>query len=210
MKVLIASNSTLIRSGIQFILNDTAQLISSFSFENADKFIKAVANENPDILFFDKDNSEVLNLSTLLEVKLKYPLIKIVVITETDPVIDLLHCAELGIESCLTYSCDKDEIRDALRKLLKNERFYCPKITAKIIEGQQLRTHHGCKAVNLTERETEIAKLIAEGNTNKIIAELLCISPHTVHTHRKSLMKKLGVNSAAEVARFAVNRGLIA
>lgn len=209
MKVLIASNSTLIRSGIQYLLKDKAQSIASFSNESVEKFIKTVGTELPDVLFFDKDNSEVFNLNTLLDIKFKFPSIKLIVITEVEPAIDLVHCAELGIEACLTYGCDHDEIIKALASVEAGERFFCPKISSKISEGQQFKMNQGCNVIQLTERETEIAKLIADGNTNKKIADMLCISPHTVHTHRKSLMKKIGVSSATEVARYAMSSGLI-
>jgi DNA-binding CsgD family transcriptional regulator len=67
-----------------------------------------------------------------------------------------------------------------------------------------------CSATNLTLREMDITRLIAEGKTSKEIANQLHISQHTVQTHRKNIMRKLKVNSVSELTLYAVNTGLIA
>lgn len=209
MKVLIASNNTLVRSGIQFILNDPAQLISSFSHESPDRFLNCIQLNDPQIIFFDKNNDTIFTIELLKEVRIKFPFIKVIVISGLEPATELLSAIELGIDAYLTYECDQEEIQMTITNLKKHEKFYCQKVLAKILEIQQAKALALCNTIQLTERETEVAIHIAEGNTNKEIAEILCISPHTVHTHRKSLMKKLGVNSATDVARFAMNEGLI-
>ena len=66
-----------------------------------------------------------------------------------------------------------------------------------------------CNATILTERESEITALVAKGLTNKEIANQLCLSHHTVHSHRKNIIKKLGVSSVSELTLYALNVGLI-
>lgn len=209
MRILIASNNTLIRNGIQHILEQTAQAVSMFSNETVNKFSAHIQREKPDILFFDKSNHSIFTHAILMDLKKKFPAVKMVVISSLEHPQEILESLEKGIEAYMTYECDQDEIQKSISSLEKGEKFYCQKVLTRILEIQQPKSTGICKAVQLTDRETEIARYIAEGNTNKQIASVLCISPHTVHTHRKSLMKKLGVSSATEVARFAMQEGLI-
>jgi DNA-binding CsgD family transcriptional regulator len=70
-------------------------------------------------------------------------------------------------------------------------------------------TEFNCEAVSITERELEIITLIAEGYTNVEIAEKLFLSPHTVNTHRKNILQKLGVNNTAAIVMYAVKTQLV-
>jgi DNA-binding CsgD family transcriptional regulator len=70
-------------------------------------------------------------------------------------------------------------------------------------------TEFNCEAVSITERELEIITLIAEGYTNVEIADKLFLSPHTVNTHRKNILQKLGVNNTAAIVMYAVKTQLV-
>lgn len=210
MRILIASGNTLIRNGIQHILEPTVKTVSTFYNDTAAKFNACIQLEKPDILFFDKSNQSVYTHAMLRELKAKFPQLRMVVLSSLENSQEIIDSLNLGIEAYLTYECDQEEVQKSVTSLENGEKFYCQKVLTRILEMQQPKASSGvCKAVQLTERETEIARYVAEGNTNKQIAEILCISPHTVHTHRKSLMKKIGVSSATEIARFALNEGLI-
>lgn len=209
MRILVASNNTLVRNGIQHILEQTVETVSTFSNETAAKFNAYIQREKPEILFFDKSNESIFTHAVLKDLKTRFPKIRIVVLSSLEQSQEILESIEIGIEAYLTYECDQEELHKSVASLEKGEKYYCQKVLSKILEIQQTKSLGISKAVQLTDRETEIARYIAEGNTNKEIASILCISPHTVHTHRKSLMKKIGVNSATEVARYALSEGLI-
>lgn len=209
MRILVASNNTLIRNGIQHIVQQSVETVSTFSNETAAKFFTFIQREKPEILFFDKSNHSIFTHEVLRDLKIRFPKLRVVVISSLENSQEIMDSLEMGIEAYLTHECDQEEIQKSISSLERGEKFYCQKVLSRILEIQQPKSVSGCKAVQLTERETEIARYIAEGNTNKQIAEILCISPHTVHTHRKSLMRKIGVNSATEVARYAMSEGLI-
>ncbi len=208
MQILVASQNTLIRNGIQHILEESVEQITPFSCETVDKFTTYLQRQRPDILFFEKSNRSIYTHDVLRIIRRQFPSMKIILIANLENASELVETFEMGIEAFMTYECDQDEIQKSIANVMNGEKFYCQKVLARILEIQQPKVG-SCKAVQLTDRETEIARYIAEGNTNKQIAAMLCISPHTVHTHRKSLMKKIGVNSATDVARYAFNEGLI-
>jgi DNA-binding NarL/FixJ family response regulator len=97
----------------------------------------------------------------------------------------------------LTRHCEANEIREAILQVTKGKHFHCPRV--------QLPDRW--QAVVLSERELEVLTLIAKGLTTADIAEALFLSPHTVHSHRKRIFKKLNIRSASEATRYAVTHG---
>jgi DNA-binding NarL/FixJ family response regulator len=118
-----------------------------------------------------------------------------------------------GVKSYLLKTCDKLEIYEALYATAKGEKFYCSKVLDVIINepdlGSDKSLSANCDGVSISERESEIIVLIAEGFSNKEIADKLFLSPHTVNTHRKNIMAKIGVNNTAGIVIYAVKEQLI-
>src|SRR5690606_10276647 len=115
-----------------------------------------------------------------------------------------------GAHGYLTYECDEDEIIHAVFALKKGEKFYCNKVLDIVLNKHLYKKENeSCEPTSLSERETQIVKLLARGQTNKQVAEKLIISPHTVHTYRKNIMKKIGVRSISELTIYCVSIGLI-
>ncbi len=87
----------------------------------------------------------------------------------------------------------------------------CSKIVSNILEEEKLEfsTESSCHGLHISDREMEIVKLIAEGLSNKEVADKLFLSTHTVTTHRKNIMSKLGVNNTAGLVLFAVRENLV-
>ena len=208
MRVVIASNNTLIRSGIQHIVSGLSAEVTELLYDSSTIFMSGLEEKQPSILFYDKSNTSIFTHSLLKEIRSRFQDLKIIVLSDLDAAFEISEIIDLGVHAYLTYDCDEEEIEKALTHLTKNENFFCNKVLSKVLDFKN-QEDAICIAIPLTQRESEIAKYIAEGNTNKQIAEILCISPHTVHSHRKSLMKKLGVSSASDVTRYAYKKGLI-
>ena len=110
----------------------------------------------------------------------------------------------------MTFECDEEEIIHAIFAIYKGEKFYCNKVLDIVFNKHLFKKEDdNCEPTNLTVRETEITILITKGNTNKEVAELIHLSPHTIHTHRKNIMKKLGLKSVSELTIYAISTGLI-
>jgi DNA-binding NarL/FixJ family response regulator len=124
---------------------------------------------------------------------------------------------ENGVTSYLMMDCDKEEITEAIYKTAKGERFLCGQVVEVLISGNKKSDTHDnncplytyCGGINISEREMEIIKCVAEGHSNQEIAEKLFISVHTVTTHRKNIMNKLGINNTAGLVMYAVREQLI-
>jgi DNA-binding NarL/FixJ family response regulator len=120
----------------------------------------------------------------------------------------LFAAVACGVTSFLTKTCDETEIFSAVRAAAKREKFFCSKVLDVLLEKHFPGTDN-CAATELSVRETEIVRLVAEGYSSKDIAKMLFLSPHTVHTHRKNILRKLGIGSTSELVLYAVNTGLV-
>jgi DNA-binding NarL/FixJ family response regulator len=101
-----------------------------------------------------------------------------------------------------------------VRETANGSKFFCGQILNTIrsvdidVDGENWTTFN-CEPIHLSDREQEIITLIAEGYTNTAIAEQLFLSPHTVNTHRKNIMQKLGVKNTAAIVMYAVKTNLV-
>jgi DNA-binding NarL/FixJ family response regulator len=140
--------------------------------------------------------------------------VKIVAITFDQMGRTIINAIKMGVTSYIKKDCDIQEIRDAVTQTAKNEKFFCGKILDTIaresIEVNDIKYEPlSCQPISLSERELEIIKLVAEGFSNTEIADRLFLSAHTVNTHRKNIMSKIGVNKTAAIVMYAVKNNLV-
>ena len=140
--------------------------------------------------------------------------IKFIAITPEQSAQTLVDALRSGIMSYVKKDCDLSEIVNAVLETRKGNKFFCGQIL-ETIQKAQIDVNDldfdsfTCEAVVLSERENEIIVLIAEGYTNNKIAELLFLSNHTITTHRKNIMSKLGVKNTAGIVMYAVKTNLV-
>ncbi|GIV33289.1 MAG: DNA-binding response regulator [Chitinophagales bacterium] len=170
--------------------------------------LKAVLrNTIPDMLIMDYDQPGAFSLDDLVWIARRYPQIRILVISNNKHKHDIVTALQAGVSSYLLKECGKDEIFSALKATMHGEQFFCSQIVDNVLER---RYPVSCEGLVLTERELEIVKLVAEGYTTAEIARMLCRSVHTINTHRKNILGKLGLKSPSELVLYAIKRGLVA
>jgi len=140
--------------------------------------------------------------------------LRVLAITPDQSAAVLVNALRSGVISYVKKDCDLQEIIDAVRETSKGNKFFCGQILETIqranIDVNDLDVDgFSCEPVLLSEREMEIIKYIAEGYTNTQIAEILFLSNHTVNTHRKNIMAKLGVKNTAGIVMYAVKTDLV-
>lgn len=201
MRLLISSRNTLIPNGLQQALGLSRHSVLAHYYQSPDQLIAKAILERADIVLLDKSDAQTFTAKDIAHIRQKLPRLKILVLSTLEYIDFMQHCYTGGIEGYLTYDCSTEEIEEALDMIERGQQYFCQRILTTLLPRLSAAVAAG-HARPLTDRETEIARLIAEGLTNKQIGDRLCISPHTVHTHRKSLMKKLGISSAREVALY--------
>ena len=209
IKITIADSHFLSRKGLVVLLNENAdfmllaEALSTSDLINQSKFYK------PDLIIIDY-TSVNFSLEGLQQIVKNYPKAKLLAITQLQSNEIISKGLKIGITSHLLKDCDQDEIIEAIYKTAKGEKFICGKIANAVLQEKSTTIpEYSCQGMNISDREMEIITLIAEGYSNKEVADKLFLSTHTVTTHRKNIMNKLGVNNTAGLVLFAVRENLV-
>lgn len=210
IKILLADNSFLIRQGFKSIIRDMNYLVLAGEAERADDLSEKLLLTQPDVLIIDYASAYFCP-DDIVVIKENFPAVQILAVTSPLTRAIVSKSIEDGVTSHLLKSCGKDEIIEAINFTAKGQPFLCGKIADMLVnEKAAMADVVSCDGVKLSQREIEIVQLIADGLSNKQIAEKLFLSSHTVATHRKNVMLKTGVNNSAGLVMFAVRQNLIA
>jgi DNA-binding NarL/FixJ family response regulator len=205
--LILADSNELIRIGLRTVFKETEfQIIGEASC--AEELLSQVKNFKPDVVLIDY-TSDGFTVDVIPAAKAICENVKIVGITPLQDAQTLVHAIKSGVTSYIKKDCSLEEIRNAVDETSKNNTFFCGTILETIrLEGINIDSiesvDFNCDPVMLSEREQEIITLIAEGMTNAVISEKLFLSKHTVNTHRKNIMAKLGVKNTAGIVMYAV------
>ncbi|UTW66881.1 response regulator transcription factor [bacterium SCSIO 12643] len=206
MKVFIAESSFLVREGLKSVIHKVPGASLVGEAENSGELIPMLVNASPDILFINYSSPLIVESDVELIMN-TLPDIKVIGITDRPERTSVMRYIKNGIDGHLLYSCDFQEISDSMTYTLKGERFFCGKVI-EVIDKENSQKSFTCEGIKLSKRELEVIGLVAQGYSNKQIAEEMFLSVHTVLTHRKNLMSKLGLKNTAGLVIYAVQNGL--
>jgi DNA-binding NarL/FixJ family response regulator len=208
IKTYIADANILILEGLKNILNDTGRVDIVGSATDGERMLTDITRLRPEVLLVDYTGDQIVLSDVLMAMK-RLPSLRVIGIVGDCDVDQLKQLMATGLNGHLMNDCDRDEVVDAVEACAKGEKFFCGKVLDRLNASTGEETAHGCEPVNISERELEILQLIAEGLTTKQIAERLHLSFHTVMTHRKNMMGKLGLKNTAGLIVYAVRENLI-
>lgn len=209
IKVLLADNQPLTSAGLTSILDGKDDLQIIDRVESSHQLASLLQKHKPDLLIADYNTPGYISKADLVEVKDHSPETNTLIISSDNDKASILHVLQSGVIGYLTKECSREEIVAAVYSVARGEKFFCQKILNIIMEK-----HFSPEPVEvvpgiLTVRETEVLKLLASGYSTQKVADELYLSPHTVHTHRKSIIKKLSIKSPTEFVIHALDFGLI-
>jgi DNA-binding NarL/FixJ family response regulator len=214
IKLLIADNSILIREGLKALLNDVTNFAFVGSVGNNKQLKEMNSILKPDVLIIDCYSLLTSN-SELKALKKCNKNLQILAITQMISKQEISAYLNGEVTSYLLKECDKEEIIDAIHETRQGNRFLCGKIAHVLSAPEEIAPTPAymksvsCEGISVTEREADVIRYIAEGLSNKQIADKLFLSTHTVNTHRKNIMNKLGVNNTAGIVMYAVKNNLL-
>ena len=213
MRIILADSNDLVRIGIRSILNSNLDVEIVGEAQDSEELLEMLKTFGADVVVLDF-TAVGFDIDTLGKIKVDFPDTNSVAITPEQSAQVLVDALRSGITSYVKKDCSIPEIIDAVKETGKGNKFFCGQIL-ETIRDANLNVDDldedvfNCEAVLISKRECEIIVLIAEGNTNAQIAEKLFLSSHTVNTHRKNIMGKLGVKNTAGIVMYAVKTNLI-
>jgi two-component system, NarL family, invasion response regulator UvrY len=209
IRVLIADNQSLTAAGLMQFLDGRDDVSVVGLVDDVAELPAMLVNIAPDMLIVDYDLEGYISREDLASVRKYSPTTNILVISSDNNKAAILQVLQLGVLGYVTKHCSREEIMMAITAVARGEKFYCNKILDIIMEKHFSPTPPETSQAVLTARETEILTLLASGYSTQNVADELHLSPHTVHTHRKSIIRKLSIKSPTEFVIYALDFGLI-
>jgi DNA-binding NarL/FixJ family response regulator len=206
INLIIADNQFLIIEALKTILGYQYNINAIVS--NTGDLILALRSEVPNILITDYSLLDFNGFDELREIRKMYPLLVIVILTNNITRNELGEFKNLGIQNILHKNADKEELFLCLETALRGKKYYSD-IFMDMLFDLNVKKGMTDETSQLTASEIEIVRQIAQGLTTKEIASKKFLSFHTIMTHRKNILRKLGVSNASELIMFAVRTGII-
>lgn len=211
-RIVIAEDHTILRDGLRALLSSRENIEVVGEAGDGREAVRIVSEHVPDLLLIDLSMPRLNGMEAIREIKSLYQDIKVIVLTVHKSDEYVLASLEAGADGYLLKDACQNELLLAIEYVLSGKKFLSPSISDKVV-GVYLQNKKGDAPVsgfdNLTAREREILKLIAEGYTNKRIADHLFISLKTVEKHRANLMQKLDLHNTAALTAYAIEKGIV-
>ncbi|MDH3543446.1 MAG: response regulator transcription factor [Desulfobulbaceae bacterium] len=211
-KIVIAEDHTILRAGLRALLSGQNGLEVIGEAGDGREAIRKVDTLQPDLLLIDLSMPKLNGIDAIREIKSQHPEIKIIVLTVHKSEEYIVAALQAGANGYMLKDASQNELLLAIDYVINGKTFLSPSISDKVVDAF-LNTDKKDKPAavldNLTAREREILKLVAEGNTNKKIAEHLCISLKTVEKHRSNLMQKLDLRNTAALTAYAIAKKMV-
>jgi DNA-binding NarL/FixJ family response regulator len=214
INILIADDHSLVAESLGLMLESESVFTIVGVVNNGWQALDFIEKQPVDIVLADLQMPLLNGLEMAEKLKASAPHIKVVILTMSEDSHNIHAALSLGVDAYVLKSATKSELVKSITEVSKGKRYFSETIAKKLGEIPSENTPSGKltpgEVQTLTRREKEIIRLIAENLSNVDIAEHLGIAPTTVETHRRNLMKKLGVNSAVSLIKWGMKYGVIA
>ncbi len=215
VRVLVVDDHTLFRRGIVTVLANQRNISVVGEAVNGLEAIDKAEELVPDVIVMDLNMPQCSGLEATQALQAKMPQVSILVLTVSDNEADLFHAIKFGATGYILKNTEPEELVQAIHHIAQGGVIVSPMMAAKLLtEFRSLGTDAMAKKTaeeeaNLSPREDEVLRLVAQGATNKEIADSLFISENTVKTHLRNIMDKLHLANRSQAAAYAVKRGLV-
>jgi DNA-binding NarL/FixJ family response regulator len=212
LRILLADDHTLVRQGLSKILEEQPEWSVVAQASDGREAVKQTLQLKPDVAIFDIGMPLLNGIEATRQLTRRLPDLHILILSMHAEEAYITQALQAGAQGYLLKDSADTELIKAVTAVSAGKSFFSPAV-ARVMLDDYVRHLAGKGIVDryeaLSEREREIFQLIAEGHSNKEIAELLSVSPATVETHRAHILQKLDVHNTAELVLYAVRRGVI-
>jgi len=210
IRVMIVDDHALVREGISALLKMYQDVEVVGEASDGSEAIDNAARMKPDVILMDIAMPGLGGLEATVEIKKRNPEFKIIVLSQYDDKEYVSRFLKANVSGYLLKRAVGGELIDAIRAVARGESYLHSSIASKVIDGYVGKdVERSDPYERLTDREKQVLKLIAEGNTHKEIATILGISAKTAIAHHTNIGEKLGIHTKAEIIKFAIQKGII-
>ena len=210
LNILLVDDHTLFRQGLEGLLSRRNINILA-AVGSGQEGLRLAAELKPDVVLLDMRMPEMDGIDVLRQLRKNGFKNPVAMLTTSSDERDLVESLRSGAQGYLLKDMEPDQLVVALRDIVAGKTVVAPDLAhvlARVVQGDSINPPQESPFAKLTPREVEILALLAEGQSNKVIARNLGISDGTVKLHVKSILRKLGVHSRVEAAVIAVEQGM--
>ncbi len=210
IRVLIVDDHTILRQGLRRLLESQDDIEVVGEARDGREAVEAAKEKRPHIVLMDLWMPQVNGLDATRRLLRAVPDTKVIVLSMYLDGESVHQSLEAGVSGYLMKDASASDLLDAIREVASGKTSFAPQIPAATIERYRVeREEAGRKSAELTRREREVLKLLAEGHTVREVAEMLRLSQKTVDTHKTNLMKKLGIHNRVALVKYAIHKKII-
>ncbi|TNF40970.1 MAG: response regulator transcription factor [Cytophagales bacterium] len=208
--IVIVDDHQMIIDGLSRIIQEIPGFELLTTYHDPIEALKKIPIWNPDILLVDLEMPSLNGLELIRRLKQDFPELKTILLTMHLDRATVKEALSLKVNAYILKNLDEFELRIALEKVSKDQNYYSSPVTEVLnSKSRQIQKTSNSQIDELSNREREVLKLIAEAFSTKEIADQLSLEVSTIETHRKSIMRKLNTRNVAGLVRIAIQEGLV-
>lgn len=209
LRILLADDHETVREGIKMLINAQSDMTVVGEAQNGETAAQKAQDLEPDVVLMDISMPVLNGLKATQKIRRLCPKVKILTLTRHTDDGYLQQLIQAGANGYVLKQSAPTELINALRAIGAGNSYLDQSLTEKVMGGyiRQSTALKNAKKVELTDRESEVLRLIAWGYSNKEIAERLAVSVKTVEAHKANAMRKLGISRRIDIVRFAILQG---
>ncbi|MBW4442067.1 MAG: response regulator transcription factor [Plectolyngbya sp. WJT66-NPBG17] len=201
IRVLIADDHAIVRQGLATIIDRTSEMTVIAQAGDGQQAIDLFREHQPDITLMDLRMPQIGGVEAITAICAEFKSARIIVLTTYDGDEDIYRGLRAGAKGYLLKDSKPSELLNAIRTAHRGQQYIPPDVGAKLVQRMS--------NPELSERELEVLRLIAQGMTNQDIATAMTIGESTVKSHVNRILSKLGVNDRTQAVIVAVKRGIV-
>lgn len=206
IRLMLVDDHPIVLDGLKALFDGDHAFKITAAVNSGEAALDLIRKEEPDVVLTDYTLGGINGLDLFRKIKSVYPRVKVAILSMHDEESLVKPVLREGIHGYILKSVQQFELKNAVRLIARGYPFVSPEIT-RIVLNDMARPE--AKSELLTERETEILRLIAREYSNKLIGEKLFISERTVETHRKNIFRKTNTSSIVGLIRYALDQKLV-
>jgi len=207
-RILLADDHTIVRQGLETILGEDFEVVGAVA--DGRTLVRDASRLSPDAIVLDISMPELNGIEATRQLRQAGVRAKVIILTMHVDVTYATEVLEAGASAYVLKNSPAAELVKAIREALRGGRYVSPQVADDVLPFLLNGAHQMNKRVSkLTPRQREVLQLLAEGHTNKEIANTLDVSPRTIEFHKYRMMQDLGLHSTAELTRYALRHGVV-
>lgn len=212
VRILLGDDHTLVRQGIRKILEERSDWEVVAEASDGRDAVRQMASVQPDVAILDIGMPLLNGIDATRQIVRRFPSIRVLILSMHSDEAYIIQALKAGARGYLLKDAADTDLIRGVAAVAAGKSFFSPAVATVMLDDYV--RHLAEKGIvdrfeSLSEREREVFQLVAEGHSNKEVADLLSVSPATVETHRAHILQKLDIHNTAELVLYAVRRGVI-